>query len=271
MANQIVSYFVDWYDKAEPDHTPNFLFRGDTPDIDPGSGFDYGCLRDAISTAATNAKIILPDNYYLVDICLLQTANSGEVPSIVAEYEYFQKHPDEGQAVYWSTEGVGLDPYCIDDLNQRNYLVTTLGYWLPDPLVDRISSLRSWLEGTYQGTPVPLAAPVPSGPVVFYVHCNGGCDRTGEIIAAYAMHYLSKTWLAANADNYECCYGGQQPFGCDNYFAARWYCLYLAATTGQDPGCSETPPNYPNYGPCNRGNPPQPNYPCPPLTIFPCP
>src|SRR5205085_2238838 len=83
----------------------------------------------------------------------------------------------------------------------------------------RVGQLHAWLT-TGLRNPANL-------PLVLYIHCEGGCDRTGELSGAYAMGYLNKTWRQINEMNHEAC--GPRPFGCGNFIAARWYCLWLAA------------------------------------------
>ena len=115
--------------------------------------------------------------------------------------------------------------------------------WLPDQLVTRVGQLHTWLT---TGLTNPLNLPL-----VLYIHCEGGCDRTGELSGAYAMGYLNKSWRQINEMNHEAC--GTRPFGCGNFIDARWYCLWLAATTGRkDLGCEypETCSGSPSPGSC---------------------
>lgn len=260
---QVTSYFVD---QVAGSNTTNFLFRGTDPEINPDNGL--GPVYAAISLAAEQAGVTLPDTYFLVDINLLQPENPGDLTTIVTEYEYFNSSPgnEQGELVCWPIEGVGLDPGCITEDNRRNCLAAIYDAWQPDTLIERIALLRSWLGGDYYGLPNP---PPANTSWVFYVHCSGGCDRTGEVIAAYSMQYLGTKWDDINYTNYNCC--GGRPFGCRNYNAARWYCLWIYLTTGQDLGCLDKL----NYDPpCTQAEP-EPWYPCPQTdenpNIFPCP
>jgi|EP00966_Prymnesium_polylepis_P283578 hypothetical protein len=63
-----------------------------------------------------------------------------------------------------------------------------------------------------------------SSPTVLYAHCNAGCDRTGEFIAAYGMTHLGYNVTTAYG---EAC---RQCGRCPNYYstsAIGWWCLTL--------------------------------------------
>jgi hypothetical protein len=114
---------------------------------------------------------------------------------------------------------------------------------LPEPLVARIEQVRQWLESP---------SPQPELPsVVVYVHCDGGCDRTGEMIGAYLLRFPKLTWEQMYATNIPC----GRPFGCNNYRAVQWYAYYLnyalgysIADIGYDGGCYDGPSNA-GFGP----------------------
>ncbi len=57
-----------------------------------------------------------------------------------------------------------------------------------------------------------------------YVHCEGGCDRTGELVGAYRMRYFNTNVTEMYAEDVSEC--GRAP----NYFATNgleWFCLYF--------------------------------------------
>lgn len=74
-----------------------------------------------------------------------------------------------------------------------------------------------------------------------YVHCDGGCDRTGEMIGAYRPRYMNDAWSQVWGDQ-PC----GRPLGCDNYRALQWYAFWLNQTQGfklnyigVDGGCTD--------------------------------
>ena len=112
-----------------------------------------------------------------------------------------------------------------------------LDAWLPDKLAARVEQLHQWLVHGIPGVKLP---------VVLYIHCMGGCDRTGEMAGAYALRWLKMSWAQMNAWNKQDCYGGKQPFGCGNYYATHWYCYHLNAKYGMKLDC---PANFICNGP----------------------
>jgi hypothetical protein len=198
----------------------NFLFRGAEPltGSAPDWQFNYGGLKESIAKAATAAKVKLPEDYRIIDISLLQLENADEIPKVQTEYQYFQDHPDQGEFHFWETNGTSLCPIgrSFPNIKFRNWLAINLDSWMGDTLVHRIETLRSWLEK-------------PGPATVIFAHCHGGDDRTGELAGAYYMRFLKMSWEDMNALNQK--FAGQ-PFGCNNYRATLWYCIYLVEKLG---------------------------------------
>jgi hypothetical protein len=208
----------------------NFLFRG-PESLTPENTFDYPGLTDAIAAAKLPSNVPRPESFYsspagyfLVDINLL---HPNETVKIAAGIDYFQANPMQGCIHLWDTNGT---PLCYFNTApaERNRLTRTLDQWLPDPLIWRVAMIRKWLEPSPQPTPV-----------VIYVHCDGGCDRTAEIIGAYRLRYMQDSWATVSADQ-PC----GRPLGCDNYRALQWYAFWLNTVMGfsitgigEDNGC----------------------------------
>jgi hypothetical protein len=219
---------VDHLDKGGV-FSPTFtaLVRGPLPSnaVDGGTSyaFDYSGL-----TYAINAQLPSPTPYYLIDVCLL---HANETAEITAEQTFFNDNPHLGELILWDTNGTATCVFEVDPAKREN-CARTLDSWLPEPLVARIEQIRQWLE-----SPSPQAD-LPS--VVVYVHCDGGCDRTGEMIGAYLLRIPKMTWEQMYATNIPC----GRPFGCNNYRAVQWYAYYLnyalgysIADIGYDGGC----------------------------------
>ncbi|HEX3582182.1 MAG TPA: hypothetical protein VH087_10515 [Thermoanaerobaculia bacterium] len=205
----------------------NYLYRGPEPILD--GQFDYAGLTVAIDSQ----PIAPPLPYYLVEVSLLHMI---EVSELTPSLEFWQNNQNLGQVVLWDTYGTSQ---CVFQTPspQRETLIETLDEWLPDPLIWRVATLRNWL----QGTPLPIPQPIPGQPLVIYVHCDGGCDRTGEMIGAYMLHYLcawQEMWSTQPCG---------RPMGCNNYRAVEWYAFWLNATQGfsltgigDDGGCYDS-------------------------------
>jgi hypothetical protein len=193
---------------------PNFLFRGALPlsGSEPPYTFNYCGLKAAIKKAAPDWATI-PDSYRIVDINLLHWGDANEVPMITAELNFFAANPDLGEFLSWETTGTTLCPLTEPLSNQavRDYLALNLAGWLGYDLHNRVEVLRFLLEAS-------------ESPTVIYAHCRGGDDRTGELIGAYYLRWLNMSWADMNARNEKC---AGRVFGCNNYRATLWYCIYL--------------------------------------------
>ena len=73
------------------------------------------------------------------------------------------------------------------------------------------------------------------------MHCDGGCDRTAELIGAYRLRYNGYTWSQMWGEQ-PC----ERPLGCNNYRAVQWYAFWLnkmlgfnITGIGEDGGCSD--------------------------------
>lgn len=93
----------------------------------------------------------------------------------------------------------------------RPQLMATKLVWAVDQLPSRTLEMRSMLTEDH------------GRPVAFYVHCEAGCDRTGEFSGAYRIENLGMTVQQAWDLNVEEC--GRPP----NAFskgALEWFCAY---------------------------------------------
>lgn len=211
---------------------PTFLFRGPRPLIQTGPNswqFDATGLDAALRAASPTT---LPPDYYLVDVNLLH-ANQGY--EVSAEIAYFDANPNLGEVHWWQTTGTEQCYFALPPDMQKDML-QTFDQWLPEPLIWGTATLRYWLSIP----PQPQFAPSPV-PAVIYVHCDGGCDRTGEFMGAYWLRYKNPNWQDMYTNNQPC---GNPP-GCDNYRALQWYAFWLNSIgisvtgIGEDGGCND--------------------------------
>ena len=221
----------------------NFLFRGGSP-VYNQSIFDY----DGLSDTMKNWVGIWPERYYLVVISLLDDNPDGDGPELAVEREFFDSNPDRGQLIWWPIAGTP-DCYFSFSPGEREQRLQTLDEWL-EHLASRTDMLSQWLE--FPNT-LPKPSP-PDIPHVFYVHCDGGCDRTAEIIGAYRLRYQGRPWLDVWSEQ-PCLRrpapSGSgvklpSPLGCNNYRALQWYAFWLIrefgfnlTDIGYDGGCSD--------------------------------
>ena len=232
----------------------NLLFRGGMP-LDDNGKFDIHGLKEAIKYMYPQT----PEDYYLVDISLVFDGDAG----LAAERTYFSdpNNSNVGQLVWWPTEG-SLRCYYKSDPAEQDRLVGLFDEWLPDTLIRRTETLRYMLQTSWVPGPTPPGPPSapwwPNGtgiwpgyyqpPFVFYVHCDGGCDRTGEVIGAYRLRQ-GYSWFDMYYEQ-PC----NRPMDCSNYRALQWYAVWLNRMFGfklepyGDDGCSDPTPPAPVNG-----------------------
>jgi hypothetical protein len=210
----------------------NLLFRGGMP-VDNGS-FDLVGLDAAFHREHPKTPELY--QYYLVDVSLVFDGEDG----LKAERDYFNytKYPQNfniGQLVWWPTYG-SLRCYYQTPAAERDRLVRTFDEWVPDTLIRRTETLRYMLDTAWTPGSSPFNPGYNNPPYVFYVHCDGGCDRTSEMIGAYRLRYQGYNWLQMN-EELPC----RRPdpssvpaMGCSNYRALQWYAIWLNRTFGFD-------------------------------------
>lgn len=187
----------------------NYFFRGNDPLMGEGSDryFAYDTLISYMNQRLAEAgEQPLDDNVYLVDISLL---NADEWKDLSAEKQYFLKHKRQGEFVHWSVVGDTVyTPYtkrgAKNSQDMQNNQRTN----------KRITTVTDMLNGS-----------VGHGrQVVVYVHCDGGCDRTGYFVGSYLMDRKNDTYSQAiDQDNQDC--GRTMTHSYVN--ATKWYCSYL--------------------------------------------
>ena len=163
------------------------------------------------------------------------------------EVDFWKAHAERGHLIKWITSGSLLEPKHTPD---RDGLVKS-GRWAilgsADHLSERIAATRAMLQNA-------------SGPTVFYAHCNAGCDRTGEFIAAYGMSILGYNVTTAYA---EAC---RQCGRCPNYYstsAIGWWCLTLQNDGRPNLGDCLNFAGCKVFGDCDAHNATPSAHPCP--------
>lgn len=211
-------HLIDAYPRGTGAH--NFIFRGNNPTttVNGTTVFDYDTLVSSMRLAANKeCNVTLPSTFRIVDVDLENLSD----PGYFVEHQYWKKNPDKGEVLQWTTLGSALD---VKVTPNRDSWVKN-GTWAiqgkADQLPERLATLHAAL----------LNATDP--PTVFFVHCNAGCDRTGEFIGAYAMSYLKYNITTAMGEASKQC--GRTP----NFFASEslgWWCLTLTAQGRTDMG-----------------------------------
>lgn len=165
-----------------------FLFRGKTPIFEDKKGvrkFAYNELLAQIKSGAAKANVTLPEKFQLVDYSLLNHFEGD----LNIEKEFFEKNPRLGKFKNWPM--VLISPTQIDQKLQEFDRI------LKDPRTRN---------------------------QVWYVHCEGGCNRTGIFMSSYRMAFGGMTFNQANKVGIEECGKKQRD---SSFFITKQYCKYL--------------------------------------------
>ncbi len=159
----------------------NFLFRGNMPLN--ANGFAYNELVAALKKASVGKN--LPEQFYLVDISLINSLNPQEASDLKIEQTFWHQNSSMGELLNHPVYGSLSSPNDYpENVRKKLEKIPTLSN--TDALLERIQSL--------------LLARQQSGlPLVLYIHCEAGKDRTGEVAASYAMKYLGSSYADAYA------------------------------------------------------------------------
>ncbi len=210
----------------------NFLFRGNMPVN--STGFAYDQLVQYMSERAlSEGGVKLPAQIYLIDVSLSNPFD----PGFAQDQAFWANGANSnlGEWINWPLGTAGLLPPSAYPPAVAQQMALNGSVWKVDQTPSRVAILNKMLN-----TPAAV-------PQVIYVHCNAGCDRTGEVIGAYRMQFEGKnTTTMYELDTYEC---GRSP----NYFstsALEWYCIYYTASTGNNIGDCETFATCALFGKC---------------------
>ena len=203
--------------------TNSFLFRTNEP-ANANRTFDYAGLVARMRTVANSSGLVLPEDFYMVDVNLL----SLDLSDIYLEKKFFDANPSKGLFVHRPIFGSLVNPLSLPE-PIRKELAKTLPDWSHDKLSKLMVELRTMLTQTYKNT-------------VIFVHCLTGEDRTGEVSGAYYMTYLQDSFAKAlEIDNTN----ENRDILCMSARELIWYCLYLQYTASS---------TYPNLGSCEPIN-----------------
>lgn len=219
-----------------------WLFRAGGPWSFPygllGSAeIDPGVLSSALQRASSQGNVpglteALPESARLLDINLLTGDCPEESRLVDLEADFFRSRPDLGDFMHWPLRGLqpqDLDRGCrIAGLQEgeecpnvtlqpqdageglRNRLALSFASWDPDSLGQKVNELHDLVQRR-QNTAI-------------FFHCSCGCDRTGELVAAYGITYLN--WTAQAALQHNIAVAGR-PMWYQTQISVQWYCEWL--------------------------------------------
>lgn len=184
----------------------NYLFRGNMPISN--KTFRYKELRASLEQAAPGK--VLPKEIYLVDISLINSINPNEAADLEIETSFWKTNSTLGRLINHPVYGSLTSPNDYPKKVRRQLeKIPTLSN--TDVLLENIHSLLQ----SRQLNGVPL---------VLYIHCEAGKDRTGEIAAAYAMKYQQSSYADAYANAKRI---AKRDLGKNSRNELQWYAYFL--------------------------------------------
>ncbi|MBI3358897.1 MAG: tyrosine-protein phosphatase [Nitrospirae bacterium] len=149
----------------------NYIFRGNNPFVtkDKETVFAYHELTSYFNNILSQQDRNLLQDYYLVDVSLLDL---DEYYTMKKEEQFFAKHPDRGRVMNIST----LSPSLLFKRSPHSNRVT-------QQITERYSL---WVTNTLKQIQ-EMASRQTDKPIIIYIHCNAGRDRTGFIVAGYKL------------------------------------------------------------------------------------
>lgn len=150
---------------------PNtWIFRGNTPT--KWTHFDISQLTQTLKKEASTAGHPLPEQFRIIDISLLRdTLPFYEAIQAHSEKSFFKQHPELGKVI-----NIPLNLKKTDNIEHYDYTATR--------------------QAVFAIQEAKLSAS-SSNPVVIYVHCEHGIDRTGAVLATYSALYANMSPSAA--------------------------------------------------------------------------
>jgi len=199
----------------------NFLFRGGIPN--EGNTFEYDDLvGQLLAMAQTEGNLTLPAPFLLFDFNLLDPNSSDDRPDIATEQDYYKQHPETGTFIQYPILGEKVDPFTLPESEVKQKAVT-FDQWS----VDRLPTFIEKIRGILSTPSMP--------PVVGYIHCQCGCDRTGEVSGSYYMAYMNMS--LHDAHELDMKIAGREITN-ENHYALNWYCFYLKYGRNYTISCS---------------------------------
>ena len=210
----------------------NFLFRGDLP-LTNGQ-FNYNDLYSYMQIKALLDDITLPtdaNDIYMIDISFMNIIDQPQ-----AEVDFWKNNPNLGEFINYPLGVSGLThPSDYSNVTQRNEIALTTA-WDFDQIPQRLQILHQIL---HSAGPINESTGKPRHKVV-YMHCQAGCDRTGQVVIGWRLLTAPKNDLQNKqlleklfALNVKEC--GRPP----NDFSVggtEWFCIWMNLTLGADIG-----------------------------------
>lgn len=190
--------------------TGSTLWRSNMPVNSTSGEFQYAELMGMFAKRAAAANVSFSESTYLIDVSLNNLLNKGYSTEVAF---WKAANASLGRIELWPLGVAGLLPPSVYPAAQRDEMAVNGSVWAVDKIPSRVRQLHAWVH-----------EPQPQGAVAVLVHCEAGCDRTGEVVFSYDTAYTLASQPAETTYKLMC----EQCGRCPNYFstsAQEWWCV----------------------------------------------
>jgi hypothetical protein len=191
----ILVFFLIQKISKEIDHTRivlidvvgnNYVFRGNNPFITKNGEkiFAYDDLTSYFNSILKQQNRSPMDEYYLIDISLLDLDEYSEIKK---EQQFFITNPNLGMMMHFSTLSPSL--LLMEYPSYSNFVTEA-----------SIKNYNIWVTNLLEKIHY-LASQKTDKPVVIYIHCDSGRDRTGLVVTGYKMLFNNINLAKAKSQN----------------------------------------------------------------------
>jgi len=152
-----------------------------------------------------------------------------EKSEIHREETFFKENPQLGGFLHWGILGAFYNACKVEE-TLRKELALNIRHWDIDHLINRTHAVYEMVHSP---------SPFNGKPLVIYVHCMAGTDRTGEFSGSYYMRYLNWTFLQTLKFDYTV---SNRPITSFSEYAMNWVCWYFYYTRGTPADCRASLP-----------------------------
>ena len=196
---------------AYNEQTGNYLFRGNMPLN--SETFAYDELLGIMNVRSQEELgALLPESVKIIDVSLVNSIEKSEKRHLEKERSFFAQNPELGEVINRPIYGI---PISVRHTH-RKWRKHFSKKWGKDKLESLINNLSTWLNKNQDI------------PVIIYVHCEAGFDRTGEVIAAYQLRFQGKSYHEAYQNAVEVAGRNISSF---SKHGLQWYAYYLREVT----------------------------------------
>lgn len=183
----------------------NYVYRSGNPVIN--GVFQY-------STIISNARAVSSldtNDVYVISFNLLNYELPGEEASINTEASFWAANSNLGRMVHYQPVGAPASPYVYSPVvvEERSKHLSSFMDDLPTMICNIRNTLLNWTD---------------IKPLLIYIHCSCGCDRTGMFSAAWYMQYQGHS--LSDSRNLGINIIGREMV-INTLYGTEWYCYYL--------------------------------------------